>query len=82
MYFEGDFGIRIEDLLLVVKSEKSGFLKFEKLTLFPYEKNLIDTNLLSTDEISQINLYHEHIYAKLAGSVDDNYKKWLKNKLS
>lgn len=81
VYFEGDFGIRIEDLLLVVKSEKSGFLKFEKLTLFPYEKNLIDTNLLSTDEISQINLYHKHIYAKLAGSVDDNYKKWLKNKL-
>ena len=44
-YYEaGAFGIRIEDLLFVKKSQYPGFLEWENVTLVPYERNLIDVS--------------------------------------
>ena len=49
-YKKDEFGIRIENVLLVIEKEES-FLTFENLTMVPYEKSLLDHRLLSDDTI-------------------------------
>ena len=65
-YKDNKYGIRIENLLLVKSSKYKGFLEFDDLTLFPYERNLIDIEMLSNRQIIWINEYHEKVYKKLA----------------
>lgn len=65
-YYEKDnFGIRIENMVAVVeKGEKK--LGFENITLVPYERNLIDMNLLSPDMIKYIDDYHQKVWNTLS----------------
>ena len=66
-YYENKrFGIRIENLVLVKKSSVKNFYDFETLSLFPYEKNLINKKLLNVDQIKWINNYHDLIFRKLS----------------
>jgi len=61
-YLQGEFGIRIENLVLVVCLEESqNDLKFENLTSVPYEKNLLQLDLLSKEVKNYINNYHEKV---------------------
>ena len=62
-YREGQFGMRIENLIYVNKIKKK--LLFENLTLVPYDKNLINKNLLSKVEIRYLNSYHKEVFDKL-----------------
>jgi Xaa-Pro aminopeptidase len=81
VYKENEYGIRIENLLLVTESlSTNGFLKFETLTLFPIDKNAIDFNLLTTNEINWLIDYHKIVYKKLAPHLSVNEKRWLKKK--
>lgn len=59
-YKEGEYGIRIESLVYVIKLTKpTGFLGFEPLTLVPFEKKLIDETLLTEKEKKWIKKYHK-----------------------
>ncbi|NXM67472.1 XPP2 aminopeptidase, partial [Serilophus lunatus] len=64
-YQDGEFGIRIEDVALVVevqtKSEETPFLAFEVVSLVPYDRNLIDLSLLSPEQIRYLNSYYKRI---------------------
>lgn len=63
-YEEGEFGIRIENLLLVVNAACSGqdrFLRFETLTKVPYCRALIEVSLLSADERQFVDRYHDEV---------------------
>ncbi|XP_030919304.1 xaa-Pro aminopeptidase 2 [Geospiza fortis] len=68
-YQDGEFGIRIEDVALVVEAQtehQSGekpFLTFEVVSLVPYDRNLIDLSLLSPEQIRYLNSYYERIRA-------------------
>jgi len=77
------WGIRIENLICVTKdqtTEFGEFLKFETLTLFPYERQLIDVNLLSRKDIEWINDYQQRVYNTLAPHLNPDEQSWLKNK--
>ncbi len=83
-YLKGKLGIRLENLVYVKKSKKERwqkreFLKFETLTLVPFEKSLIEKKLLSKDELHWLNLYHQNVYKKLSRYIVDSEKKWLSN---
>ena len=67
-YIENEFGIRIENLLLSRKEANK--LKFENITLFPYWKNLIEKDLLSSEDINYINTYHEKVFTSLSSIVN------------
>ena len=87
MYLTGKFGIRHENQMLVVeatdlKGEYGKFLKFEPLTLCHFDKNGIDTSLMTKEEIDWINDYHEMVYEKLEARLTDAEKVWLKDKTS
>jgi Xaa-Pro aminopeptidase len=79
-YKPGFFGIRIENLILTIPSDKEGFLMFETVTLYPFEHALIDKKRLTRDEISWINQYHSYVYKRVSPYVNDTLKDWFKNK--
>ena len=79
-YKEAGFGMRIENLIITVKSEKPGFLEFETVTLYPLEHKLIDKSRLSKEEIAWINQYHKLVYAGCAPLLKGEIKTWFKDK--
>ncbi|MCH3917667.1 MAG: aminopeptidase P family protein [Spirochaetia bacterium] len=73
LYIEGKHGIRIENLLAVKEEKKTPFgqfLGFEVLTLYPFERRLIDVGLLSDEEIAQIDTYHARVRKALKDRVE------------
>src|SRR6202040_1032988 len=81
-YYKTDaFGIRIENLELVVGPEIAGAEKpmnaFETLTLAPIDRRLIDLNMLSGEELSWLNDYHARVRHEVRPHVDEATKVWL-----
>lgn len=81
VYLEGEFGIRIENLILCSEKESSeygDFLCFENLTLVPYDLELIDWSLLNEDEKILLTKYHQTVYETLSPYLESEVKDWLK----
>ncbi len=77
-YYESNkFGIRIENLVYIKKSNNK--LKFENLTLAPIEKDLINSNLLNQKEKEYLNEYNKKIYIILSPYLSNNEKNWLRS---
>ena len=76
-YLEGEFGIRIENLLVVVKSSANGFLEFTPLTLVPIDRRLIDIDQLSNEELDWLNDYHQKVYDNAIDKLDEETLGWL-----
>jgi Xaa-Pro aminopeptidase len=85
LYRTGKHGIRTENLVLVVpavETEFGKFLKFETLTLFPIDQDLIDVDLLTDNEIEWINNYHKMVYELLSPKLNEEERAWLELKCS
>ena len=81
-YYEKDnFGIRIENEVLVVEKDEKK-LGFENLTFVPYERNLIDMDLISNDVKDYIDNFHKQCFEKLSPFLKDDEKAldYLKRK--
>lgn len=81
VYLEGEFGIRIENLILCSEKESNeygDFLCFENLTLVPYDMELIDMSLLNEEEKKLLINYHQTVYETLSPYLEDEVKDWLK----
>ena len=77
-YREGQYGIRIENLLVVRQSEvDEGFLEFETLTLAPIDKRLIDVSLLESDERNWLNTYHTRVRTEIGPRLSGEDREWL-----
>jgi Xaa-Pro aminopeptidase len=80
-YYKSDeYGIRIENLEVVSKKyfkNCENFLHFENLTKVPFELDLINKEMLTTDEIKWINLYHEKVCIELSRLINSNDTKLL-----
>lgn len=74
-YIPGKYGIRIENLMYIERGE-NGFLSFKQLTSVPYDKKLIDIQMLTEDEVKWINSYHQFVYKNIENGIKD--KEWLK----
>src|SRR3954451_3159855 len=75
------FGIRIENLELVVATEIAGAEKpmnaFETLTLAPIDRRLIDRKMMSGSELAWLNDYHARVRREVRPQVDETTKLWL-----
>ena len=76
-YKAGCYGIRIENLMYVAPIKNSDMMKFEFLTLVPLDKRLIDKYLLTGEERTWINKYHQTVYRKISPHLDNREKQWL-----
>jgi Xaa-Pro aminopeptidase len=81
-YYKTDaYGIRIENLELVVGSDIAGAEKpmnaFETLTLAPIDRRLIDVNMLRADELKWLNDYHARVAAEVRPQLDEVTRTWL-----
>lgn len=82
-YEEGQWGIRIENLVTIVpddsrSSEGQPFLKFETLTRCPIDRFMIDVGLLDAVERAWLDGFHKQVWDALAPHLDDEGKIWLK----
>jgi len=83
IYREGEYGIRIENLILCYEDEETEFgqfLKFDTISLCYIDKSLIDISLLDQREIDWLNSYHSEVYEKLSPYLTEAEKHWLKEK--
>ncbi len=76
-YSEKNFGIRIENLIVVSKISLNK-LGFETISFAPIDRDLINKDLLNKKETLWINDYHLQVYKKLNIYLNKNQKKWLK----
>ncbi len=81
LYVAGKYGIRTENLMLVVKAEVEGefgdFYRFEQLTLAPYDLALVDRSMLTATEVEQINAYHALVRERLLPLLTGADAQWL-----
>lgn len=83
VYFEGRFGIRIENVLMVkppVRSEFGEFLSFETISLAPIDLNLVESTLLEPAEIAWLNAYHCQVRETLSPLLSTAEVDWLEQK--
>ena len=80
-YKTGEYGIRIENLVLVCEREIEGaekeMLGFETLTFAPIDRRLIDAQMLEVEELIWLNCYHAHVLAKIGPQVKGDDLAWL-----
>ncbi|MDE2238300.1 MAG: aminopeptidase P family protein [Rhodospirillales bacterium] len=81
-YLPGAYGIRMENLVLVQKAPFEGarkpFLRFDTLTLAPFDRALIDPALLPRESLDWLNDYHAEVCAALSPHLSDTAHSWLK----
>jgi Xaa-Pro aminopeptidase len=80
-YKTGEYGIRIENLVLVVEKAIAGaekdMLGFETLTFAPIDRRLIAKEMLSLSELAWLNGYHAEVLAKIGQRLPDADRAWL-----
>ena len=85
-YKAGEFGIRIENLVLTEERRIEGadtlpdggtWLGFENLTWVPIDRTLIEPALLTADERGWVDKYHADTRALLAPRLDGEALEWL-----
>ncbi len=74
-YEENKFGIRIENLVYVEKTNRKLF--FKNLTMVPIEKELINYKLLTNSDKNYLFKYHLEVYSKISKYLNQKEKKWL-----
>lgn len=81
-YKTGEYGIRIENLVIVRPSDTTGdgrdMLELETITLAPIDHALIDATLMTPGEIAWLNAYHDRVRKTLTPLVDPDTAKWLR----
>ena len=87
VYFPGSWGCRLERLQRVVddgvaNDGKTKMYKFDVVTLTPFDKKLIDQNLLQDDELQWLNDYHDRVYKTLSPRLEPDVQAWLKQATS
>ena len=81
VYKAGKHGIRTENLTLVRRAGEGMFgdyLEFETITLCPICKKGIIKKMLTEEEVTWLNTYHQNVYDQLAPDLNEEEKMWLK----
>ena len=80
-YLPGHYGIRLENLLLVQDADLPAagkpFLRFETLTLAPFDRHLLNPALMSPAEIAWLNAYHARVLKEVGPELGETERAWL-----
>ena len=82
VYIEGSHGIRIENIVEVVKDTKNSygqFLRLQHLTYVPIDLEAIDKKYMKPEQVKLLNDYHKAVYERILPLIEDeDVKAWLK----
>ncbi len=82
-YLPGQYGIRLENLLLVQPSELGPktrpFLRFETITLAPFDQRLIDADMLTAAERAWLDDYHDYVLETVGPQLSADVRSWLEH---
>lgn len=79
-YAPGEFGIRLENLVLVQPASVSGtkrFFAFETLTWVPFDRVMIQPDLLTATERAWLDAYHARVHTLVSPLVPQAVRDWL-----
>ena len=79
VYFDGDFGIRLENLVLCTEKSQTNFgtfLGFETLTLTPFDRDAMDPTQMTPQEKYLLNAYHARVHAAIAPHLPPEDVPW------
>ncbi len=81
-YKQGHYGIRLENLIVVTQAEpvpggEKPMHAFETLTLAPFDRRLIDADLLTAEERDWIDAYHARVLDEIGPMLDGEDLAWL-----
>jgi len=80
-YLPGAYGIRLENLLLVQALEgvetRKPFLRFETLTLAPFDRRLVEPAMLTREERAWVDAYHARVLREVGPLLDGPARDWL-----
>lgn len=77
MYLDGKFGVRIENEVLF-ENDENGFIVNEPITFVPYEREAIDPELLTAEEIAWVNAYNQLVRDSILDKLDDELADFVK----
>lgn len=83
IYRQGEYGIRLENLVIVkndYKSDFGQFMKFKNLTWCPFDLEAIDPSFMNEDQMKWLNNYHKEVYELLKDLLNQEEQDWLKEK--
>jgi Xaa-Pro aminopeptidase len=87
IYRPGQWGVRIENLLLNVPADTGAeaqhfgaFLRFETLTLCPIDTRCIERAMLGAEEVDWLNAYHAEVFRRVSPLVDGEALAWLERR--
>ena len=81
IYLAGNFGVRIENTLLITPYKETAFgkfLQFESLTLCPVDKTPIVREMLLQEEADWLNAYHQRVFDTLSPHLNADETAWLR----
>ncbi|TVQ45074.1 MAG: aminopeptidase P family protein [Saprospirales bacterium] len=78
-YKAGEYGIRSENLVVSKSGPYEGYLHFETLTLYPFDRKLIAEELLTEGEVKWIDEYHHLVFNQLSNFLDKDEQQVLKD---
>ena len=83
-YKSGEFGVRIENLVVVCNRDENGcgvgaWLGFDTLTCVPIDTRLVELSLLTSSEIEWLDNYHSVVRQLIEPMVDSETAQWLKS---
>lgn len=82
IYVPGSYGIRIENIVEVVKEQKNEygqFMGFRHLTYVPIDLDAVDTRYMEASDIRRLNAYHKAVYDKLSPYFEGDMLAQLKH---
>lgn len=80
IYREGQWGVRLENLVVAKASAHAGFLEFVPLTLCPFEPRLIVRTMLTEAQKEWLDSYHARVWELLAPHLSGDVREWLARK--
>ena len=80
IYREGQWGVRLENLVVAKASAHAGFLEFVPLTLCPFEPRLIVRAMLTEAQKEWLDSYHARVWELLAPHLSGDVREWLARK--
>ncbi|XP_043235052.1 probable Xaa-Pro aminopeptidase P isoform X4 [Amphibalanus amphitrite] len=85
-YKDGSFGIRLENIVLVKNAETKHnfdgpYMTFEPVTLVPFERDLIEPDLMTVDQVQWLNEYHQLVEQEMGAVLRQGNRqralRWL-----